>query len=170
MGAMSWAQDWLGLGDNDEAKAPAPAALDNARFGYSPELIGNLKDDHADLLRRHGELEQLAVKGQYGAIPMALSGFKNKFDLHILHENLQFYCHVEERLARRGAELAVVREFRTEMNGLARGVVNFVKKYRAEGVRQQNRDAFLVELRSVGGMLGHRVEREEKNLYPLYAP
>ena len=169
MGAMSWAQDLLGLGGGDAA-APAPAALDQARFGYSPELIGNLQGDHADLLRRHAELGQLAQAGQYGSIPMALSGFKNKFDVHILHENLQFYCHVEERLARRPRELALVKEFRAEMNAIARAVVNFVKKYRAEGVRQSNRDAFVADLRAVGQQLALRVQREEKELYPLYAP
>jgi hypothetical protein len=167
MGAMSWAQDLLGLG---EREAGGPAALDQARFGYSPELIGNLVGDHADLLRRHAEIEQLALRSQYGALPMALSGFKNKFDVHVLNENLQFYCHVEERLARRPRDLAMIKEFRTEMNAIARGVVNFVKKYRAEGVGAGNRDAFLADLRAVGGLLLQRVQREEKELYPLYAP
>jgi len=166
---MSWAQDLLGLGGSD-AGAAAPAALDQARFGYSPELVGSLKGDHADLLRRHAELGQLAQSGQYGSIPMVLSGFKNKFDVHILHENLQFYCHVEERLARRPKDLARVKEFRIEMNAIGRAVVTFVKKYRAEGVRQSNSDAFVADLRAVGQLLAQRVQREEQELYPLYAP
>jgi hypothetical protein len=169
MGAMSWAQELLGIGGKD-GRAEAPAALDQARFGYSSELIGSLQGDHADLLRRHGDIERLVQAGQYGAIPMALSGFKNKFDVHILHENLQFYCHVEERMARRAKDLAVIKEFRSEMNAVARGVVNFVKKYRTEGVRPSNRDAFVADLRAVGQQLALRVQREEQELYPLYAP
>ena len=170
MGAMSWAQDLLGFGGGDDSAAAAPAALDQARFGYSPELIGSLTGDHADLLRRYRELEQLAHRGQHATIPMALAGFKNKFDLHVLNENLQFYCHLEQRLARRAGDLARLKGFRLEMNAIARSVVNFVKKYRVEGVRPDNVQAFLIELRGVGLQLVQRLEREEKDLYPLYAP
>lgn len=170
MGAMSWAQDLLGFGGAEEVSSAGPASLDKARFGYSKELIGNLKGDHAYLLRRYREIEQLAQKGELAAIPMALAGFKNKFDLHILNENLQFYCHLEHSLARRPGDLARIKEFRTEMNAIARAVVNVVKKYRLEGVRPETVPAFLAELRAVGAALMQRIEREEKDLYPLYAP
>jgi hypothetical protein len=170
MGAMSWAQDLLGFGGAEEVSSAGPASLDQARFGYSPELVGNLKGDHAYLLRRYREIEQLALKGELVAIPMALAGFKNKFDLHLLNENLQFYCHLEQRSARRPSDLARIKEFRTEMNTIARVVVNFVKKYRLEGVSPAGVQAFLNELRAVGAALMQRIEREEKDLYPLYAP
>jgi hypothetical protein len=170
MGAMSWAQDLLGFGGGNEGAASGPETLDQARFGYSPELVGNLKGDHAYLLRRYQEIERLALKGELAAIPMALAGFKNKFDLHLLNENLQFYCHLEQRSARRPADLARIREFRTEMNAIARAVVNFVKKYRLEGVRPETVQAFLGDLRAVGAALVQRIAREEKDLYPLYAP
>jgi regulator of sigma D len=171
VGAMSWAQNWLGFADGETASTPSGrVALDKARFGYSAELIDGLKDDHADLVRRYGEIEQLALKGTYGAIPMALAGFKNKLDVHLLHENLQFYCYLEQRLARRADSLALIKEFRGEMNAIARAVVNFVKKYRAEGVSAANSQAFLAELREMGALLAQRVEREEKDLYTLYRP
>lgn len=169
MGAMAWAQQWLGMGAG-EVETSAQPGLEHARFGYSPELIDGLKGDHADLLRRYGDIEQLALKGQYAALPMALAGFKNKFDVHVLHENLQFYCYLEQRLARDADTLTLIKDFRSEMNAIARGVVNFVKKYRTVGVQPGNGAEFLAELRSVGALLVQRVEREEKDLYTLYRP
>jgi hypothetical protein len=56
------------------------------------------------------------------------------------------------------------------MNSIARAVVNFVKKYRSEGVSGQTVADFLVELRQVGALLLKRIEREEKELYALYRP
>lgn len=171
VGAMAWAQNWLGFaGGETDSTLSGRVALDKARFGYSAELIAGLKDDHTDLVRRHREIEQLALKGQYGAIPLALAGFKNKLDVHLLHENLQFYCYLEQRLSRQADSLALIKEFRAEMNAIARAVVNFVKKYRAEGVGVANHPAFMAELREMGALLARRVEREEKDLYTLYRP
>ena len=171
MGVMTWAMGWLGRAHKDDASPPsARAAQDKSRFRYSPELIGALEADHAQLLQQYGEIERMATGGQFAGLPLALGAFKAKFDVHVLNENLHFYCYLEHKLGGSPESLAVMQDFRGEMNAIARGVVNFVKKYRIAGVRQGNVAEFLEDLRTVGGLLAHRVEREEKDLYTLYQP
>ena len=165
MAAMAWVRNWFGLGDEASLKQ----VQDEHRIQYSPELIGTLKDDHAGLLRLYSEIEALATDRRFAEIALALRRFKSKFELHILTENVKFYCYVEERLGRRPAELRVIREFRREMNTIARSVTNFVRQYQESGVAAANGAAFLADLRQVGALLAQRVQREEQDLYTLYA-
>jgi hypothetical protein len=164
MEALARAWHWLGFGGTPRA------SRDHSRFNYSPSLVSSLKGDHSELITLHGEVTRLAADARYTAIPAALAAFKSKFDMHTLNENLHFYRFVEEKAAARPDDLDMIRGFRSEMNSIARAVVNFVKKYRSEGVSAQTAPDFLVEARQVGALLLKRIEREEKELYLLYRP
>ena len=164
MEALARAWHWLGFGGTPKA------SRDHSRFNYSPSLVARLKGDHGELIKLHGELARLANEGRYTALPAALAAFKSKFDLHILNENLHFYCYVEEKSTARPEDQDMIRGFRSEMNAIARAVVNFVKKYRSEGVGAPSVPEFRVELRQIGALLLKRIEREEKELYALYRP
>lgn len=155
----------LGLG----GKTPVKAVQDHSRFNYSPELIAGLKDDHAVLLRQYAALERMAIDARYTEIPAAIAEFKEKFDVHVLHENLHFYCYIQDK-ARTLQERELIKSFRGEMNSIGRAVVAFAKRYLASGVTSLNSQAFLTELREVGLLLVRRIEREEKDLYTLYQP
>jgi hypothetical protein len=170
MGAMTWTLGWFGLGRKDDVPPSAKSVQDKSRFRHSPELIGALTADHGELLQQYGKLERMAVDGQLAGLPLALAAFKARFDEHILHENLHCYCYLEQKLQGDPKGLHAMQEFRAEMNGIARCVVNFVKTYRVAGVRRANVEPFLAELREVGAMLVQRIDREEKDLYPLYRP
>jgi Hemerythrin HHE cation binding domain len=163
MTALAWVRNWLGFDEPAQVR-------DEHRIAYSPDLIAHLKHDHAGLLRLYGQLEALATAGTFDGIPAALRLFKTKFELHVLTENVKFYCYLEENLARRPAALRTIREFRRDMNAIARAVVNFARKHQQGGVSNANLGSFLVELREVGALLGRRVQREEQELYTLYAP
>ena len=165
MTALAWVRSLFGF-DEPSLKQ----VQDEHRISYSPGLIGQLKDDHAGLLKLYGQAEALATGGRFAEIVPALRMFKHKFELHILAENVKFYCYIEENLARKPVALRTIREFRREMNSIARGVVNFVRKYQESGVSAANGAAFLTELREVGALLVQRVQREEQDLYTLYAP
>jgi hypothetical protein len=137
---------------------------------YSAELIDELTADHSELMKMYNEIEDMAISGRYTTIPAALETFKTRFESHIFNENLRFYCYLEDRLAGSADALKRIKEYRTELNAIARDVVTFLRKYRSWGVRFTNGKAFLDELRCVGALLVHRVDREEKDLYPLYLP
>ena len=164
MEALARAWHWLGFGGS-------PKALqDHSRFNFSPSLVSGLKGDHGELIKQHGELTRLAAEGRYTALPAALAAFKSKFDLHVLNENLHFYGYVEEKTSARPDDQDMIRGFRSEMNAIARAIVNFTKKYRSEGVDAQTAPEFLVELRQIGALPLKRIEREERELYVLYRP
>jgi len=170
---MTWISDWF---------APRKAAIDDAplggeqlarlrrehAIGYSPQLIGRLCGDHQQLLGLYQAMLDLLAQQRYEQIPAALGAFKSKFDAHVLHENLRFYCYLEQKLG--GQELATMKDFRSNMNRIARGVINFVRKYQAAGVAAANRRVFEEELRLIGTLLLQRIQAEEQDLYPLYAP
>jgi Hemerythrin HHE cation binding domain len=164
MEALARAWHWLGFGGMPKA------SRDHSRFNFSPGLLPGLKGDHSELIKLHAELVRLAGEARYTAIPAALAAFKSKFDLHILNENLNFYGYVEQKTTGRPDDQDMVRGFRTEMNVIARAVVNVVKKYRSAGVHASTAPDFLVELRQIGALLIKRIEREERELYGLYRP
>lgn len=137
---------------------------------YSADLIGELTAEHAELTRMYSEIEAMAVSGRYTQIAAALDAFRTKFESHILNENLRFYCYLEDRLAESADDLKRIKSGRTELDGIARDVVTFLRTYRSLGVRFTNGKTFLDELRCVGALLVHRVDREERDLYPLYLP
>jgi hypothetical protein len=163
MATLTRMREWFGFGESEAPKS----AQEHSRFNYSPELIRGLKGDHAELLKLYGEIERMAIEGRYAAIPASLGTFKTKLDVHLLNENLHFYCYVEEK-AQRTEDRELIKGFRTEMNAIARGVLNFVKIYRQAGVHPANGQTFLSELRQVGALLVKRIEREEGELYSLY--
>lgn len=163
MTALAWVRSWLGFDEPSQAR-------DEQRIGYSADLIAHLKHDHSALLKLYGQLEALAATGRFAEVAAALKLFKSKFELHVLTENVKFYCYVEENLAKRPGALRTIREFRREMNVIGRNVVNFVRKYQESGVTGANRGVFMAELRNVGAQLGERVQREEQELYTLYGP
>ena len=164
MEALARAWHWLGFGGTPKV------SRDHSRFNFSPGLVPGLKGEHGELIKLHAELARLATDGRYTAIPASLAAFRSKFDLHILHENLHLYGYVEEKATGRPEDQDMIRGFRSEMNAIARAVVNFVKKYRSEGVDARTAPEFLVEARQIGALLLKRIEREEKELYVLYRP
>jgi hypothetical protein len=48
--------------------------------------------------------------------------------------------------------------------------VEFVKRYQQQRVNGDSQAAFMRDYNEVGRLLTLRIEREENNLYPLYAP
>lgn len=163
MAASAWTRHWFG----DAALAEAAS---RQRIRYSAQLVPGLRHDHGELLALYHEIERLADAGRCATITAALAGFKSRFDMHVLNENLHFYCYLEERLGRQAGALAQLKEARAEMNAIGRAVVQFVHKYDRSGVRPSNVAQFLEDLRAVGRQLRQRIEREEKELYPLYEP
>lgn len=170
----TWISDWLGTRKDADIDSASLAGEKLARLrrdqaiSYSPQLIGRLCGDHQQLLGLYQAVLDMLGQQRYEQIPAALDSFKSKFDAHVLNENLRFYCYVEQKLG--GPDLATMKDFRSDMNSIARGVVNFVRKYQAAGVSTANSRVFEEELRLIGALLLQRIQAEEQDLYPLYAP
>jgi hypothetical protein len=89
---------------------------------------------------------------------------------HLIAENVRFYNYVENSMQGDVESTALVRSFRREMNAIARGVVDFVKKYQVASFDETMRQEFMADYQTVYGLLAQRIEREESSLYPLYMP
>lgn len=136
-------------------------------ISYDPTLIERLKTDHEDLVALYQKLGTLLEASKYGDIRSELINFKTRFEAHILTENVRFYVYLEQHLEDvHNTEL--MRDFRREMNTIARGVVEFVKKYQFSAFDGELRSQFVQDYQAVGGLLAQRIEREESGLYPLY--
>lgn len=139
-------------------------------MAYDAALVASLTQDHHDLVHLFQRIGRLAESGDHMAIPPLLVSFKTRLESHLIAENVRFYNYVENSLRDDSENLALIRSFRREMNAIARGVVDFVKKYQISRFSEDDRRAFLDDYQAVGRLLAERIEREEHSLYPLYQP
>jgi hypothetical protein len=150
---------------------PSPEQRRNGNaIAYDAELVPALKRDHADLVKLYGAIGDAAKQGDYKQIPPMLNAFKVHLEGHLIAENVRFYNYVENAMQGDAENVNLVRSFRREMNAIARGVVDFVKKYNVPQFDEQLRGEFLADYQHVGGLLTQRIQREETSLYPLYQP
>ncbi len=162
-------------------QAPTSQALPNGvptaeqrrgGFGisYDANLVPALKNDHKVLVQLFGQIGEAADRGDFKQVPQMLMAFKVHLEGHLIAENVRFYNYVENSMQGDVENTALIRSFRREMNAIARGVVDFVKKYQLPEFDADQRSEFMSDYRTVGGLLGQRIEREETSLYPLYSP
>lgn len=150
---------------------PAPLTHGTAQLPrYDSALVESLKRDHNELVKLYTEIGRLPERGRWNDIPAQLVAFKSRLEAHLLAENVRFYNYVEYTLRDDSEDLMLIRSFRREMNTIARGVIDFVKKYQHGAFDERARKAFLEDYQGVGALLTQRIEREEGSLYPLYQP
>ena len=154
-----------------EPPAPARGAAPAPRVpAYDSRLIESLKHDHHQLVELFQQIGSTAERGRFHELPALLVAFKTGLESHVIAENVRFYNYVENSLSSDAENLALIRSFRREMNAIARGVVDFVKKYQNASFSDATRESFLRDYAVVGGLLSQRIQREEASLYPLYQP
>ncbi len=167
---------WLG-GKPEQTSQALAGGIPNAEqrragFGiaYDAELVPALKHDHKVLVQLFGQVGDEAERGHFERIPQMLMSFKVHLEGHLIAENVRFYNYVESTMQGDAENTALIRSFRREMNSIARGVVDFVKKYQVPAFDDGLRQEFMADYRTVGGLLAQRIELEETSLYPLYLP
>lgn len=156
-------------GENESASPLEPPAATPRRVGYDPKLIDALLSDHARLGAIFGRIGKAGEAGDYVEARKLLTHFKSSLQAHILTENVRFYTYVEALTADDHESAKLMHEFRRDMNTIARQVVEFVKKYQASDFASRTeREQFAKDYATVGGLLEHRLDSEENDLYPLY--
>jgi hypothetical protein len=149
--------------------SPIPPAAPR-QIGYDAKLINSLLQDHAELGRVFGNIGNAQKTGNFTDIRPLLIQFKTRLEAHVLTENVRFYNYLEQTLAGDPGNAGVMHDFRREMNGIARSVVDFVKKYQSSTFTPEERRQFATDYDAVGKILEQRLDSEENNLYPLYQP
>jgi len=151
----------------DAAVAPPPSPPPRAPR-FDSELVPQLIHDHRGLVHLYEQIGLLPERDRWDLLPAQLLVFKSQLEAHLLSENVRFYNYVEYTLRDDDENFNLIRDFRREMNAIARGVIDFVKKYQQPLVTMAERGAFVADYRHVGALLVQRIEREEGSLYPLY--
>ena len=156
----------------DEPAASRPLSPTAPRAPRAPrfdeQLVPQLIHDHRELVHLYEQIGLLPERDRWDLLPAQLLAFKSQLEAHLLAENVRFYNYVEYTLRDDEENFNLIRDFRREMNAIARGVIEFVKKYQQPLVTLAERGAFIADYRHVGSLLVQRIEREEGSLYPLY--
>lgn len=140
------------------------------QISYDPELIEKLKRDHENLLGLYGQIKAAFDAGKYPLVTEKLNTFKRALVDHLLIENVRLYIYLAYSFSSDEINDILVKEFRSEMGGIAKVVMAFLTKYETIGVDNDLAASFAKDLEAIGGALVARIEREEATLYPLYMP
>ncbi len=151
-------------GSTQKEYAPAPGT----DIRYDPKLVDHLKDEHQQLLALYTEIKTLFENGDYSTVSKKLGEFSSGLQAHLLTENVRLYIYLNYMFTNDETNMELIRNFRREMDGIARVAMNFLKKYEAIGVDEDLANHFAKDFATIGEVLGKRIEKEETTLYPLY--
>jgi hypothetical protein len=159
-------------GRDNQKEAPklaeAPKAGANS-IAYDPNLIAALEADHSKLVELYGKMwDEGFEKKNYVKLSRILGEFKSLFQGHLLKENVRFYVYLEQSLGNDKHTLAVVKEFRSDMNDIANAVIGFCKRYGKPQFTPAMELQFKKDYTAIGEALTRRVQSEERDLYSLY--
>lgn len=142
----------------------------NSKISYSDDLILHLKHDHVELVELFAGIASFIQQELYDDIAPALEALKSKFNLHIMQENLHFYCYLEQSFQDQQEQLEMIKRYRKEMNAISAAVVRFIKKWQSQPIDEDTICEFNQEYNAVGEVLAKRIHEEEHHLYTLYQP
>ena len=154
-----------------QQKAVAPqeyAGKDVGVIQYSSRLIPQLKDEHSELVELYGLIGEQLAQRQFSLVHDSLEILKDKFQRHIMQENVQFYCYLEKFFHEDVQRLEEIKYYRKEMNAISLAVVKFIKKWQSQAIDGVSCHEFQVEYDAVGEVLAKRIDQEENHLYTLY--
>jgi len=135
---------------------------------FRPELVENLTHDHQSIVTLYSDMFELLGKHKYIQLSEKITEFKRALQAHVIVENVQFYTYLEVKLSDDSTNLEFIQDVRKEMNGIARAVVQFSKKYEKAHFTDGLKDEFISDLEGIGKVLTQRVAMEESQLYTLY--
>lgn len=145
-------------------------AAPGTEIRYSPDLVGELTGEHRQLVGLYGDIQSAFDQEDYDRVSELLETFRGILQGHLLTENIRLYIYLERNFSRDETNAELIREFRREMDGIGKTVMNFLRKYEAIGVDRDLSAAFGRDFAELGRVLTRRIEREETTLYPLYMP
>lgn len=150
----------------------SPSGGESAKtIKYRPDLVLELQDDHRDLVQLYLSIGSLFDARKFQDMKQELKRFKADFNTHIVKENLYFYVYLEQTMGQDDENREIIRDFRREMNHIARIVRKFiVKNIDADFKKLEEHKQFKQDYESIKDALVERIESEENSLYNLYAP
>lgn len=137
-------------------------------ISFDHELVGKLKEDHAELFVIFNKIGAAAKRDDFRLIPQLLRDFKLMLQTHLMVENERFYVYLQQNLGTDEDALSFVKDVRKEIDGIARAAVTFTNKYSTTAFAPEVKNAFSTELGAIGAVLVKRIAMEESRLYSLH--
>jgi len=160
----------FGANKVEPAQNVVRSSFDSSQINYDPNLIQSLENDHKKLVSDFGKIwSEGFEKKDYTKTNHLITKFKAAFQAHLLAENIKFYVYLEQTLRDDLVNLNLVKEFRLDMNKIARAATNFCKKYQVK-FTERHVEQFETDYNAVGKVLTQRITLEEESLYILYRP
>lgn len=129
------------------------------------------------LIPQHNEALEIAGKivGQFDGNSVKdavetrklLSSLLGKLTIHLVMEDKNLYPKAEGCGDMQLSNLS--KQMKTEMSGLAEAVTAYGRKWATPDLIQNNQAGFISETKQVFATLQKRIEREEKEFYPLFS-
>jgi len=145
-------------------------AVGNTNIRYKPDLIDDLKSDHAHLLNVYTDIKIASDSKDFTKVEEHLITFRNELEDHLLKEKINLYIYLSHLLKSDATNASLISGFRKEMDGISSIVMKFLVKYESIGTDINLHNSFQKEFATIGEVLGQRIKREESQLYSLYVP
>ena len=129
----------------------------------------SFRDQHERALAVAGQisaqLNPSTLRADAGDVRRLLSQLVGSIKIHLAMEDQSLY----PELAGCGDPKvsAVARRFQQEMGGIKGAFEAYVGKWPSAAAIQQNPEAFIADTKNILGALARRIEKENKELYPL---
>lgn len=177
-GLFQWLSRIFGSGDGrpisaDASYFPLRTSHDSnedisSGVRHDPQLIPRLKNDHRALLKQYATIKTAATENRWVDVHDDLLRFRAELTDHLLTESVKLYVYLRLKLAADQVQLRLMRNFSSEMVGIGKVVVDFIETNEDIALSPDKQAQFMTGWSEIGKVLGDRVGREEKTLYPMY--
>jgi len=144
---------------------------------FDPALLAALRRDHREIIaklasiqRKYVNVRQPFSQALFSSLPAELVAVRSRLEAHLLAVNVRFYNYIEYAFRDDEVGHKLVREYRREINLIARDAIEFMRKYQWDIRDVSGRDEFNRSLLYVARSLTERFWREEEHLFPVYLP
>lgn len=129
----------------------------------------NFRDQHDRALAVAGQISALlnptALRADASEVRQLLSQLAGALKVHLAMEDESLYPELARSADPKVS--ATARRFQQEMGGIKSALEAYLGKWPSTGAIQQNPDAFIADTKNVLAALAKRIEKENKELYPL---
>jgi len=138
---------------------------------YNDKLIEILEADHKILLKVYTEIMEQAGKKDYSSLTTLLKTFLKILRKHLSKERIDLYMYIELVLSKKlkNYDKKVFRDLRLELSTIAIKASSALNQYIHTPVTDKTVKQFTKDFTALGGVLVNRIEREEKNIFPIYS-
>jgi len=131
-------------------------------------LIKKLEDDHRVLMSLVSEIKRDSEAGKWRVVEQGLEEFQSLMTDHLLTETIQLYALLRQKNRHDEEAFSIIVKFSAEMAVISKAVKLLLDNYQNVSVVVSAQHAFDGDWKALRKVLEHRMQREEKDLFPLY--